>query len=69
MPRGLALPLLLLWGRSERLLPYVGIDYFRAHLPASAQIHEVPGFGHIPQIERPFEVAQRLIRFADEQRL
>ncbi len=69
MLRGLPMPTLLLWGRSERLLPYESVDYFRAHLPAHAQVHEVSGFGHIPQVERPSEVAQRLIHFADEHRL
>lgn len=69
MLRALAMPTLLLWGRSERLLPYESVDYFRAHLPSHAQVHEVPGFGHIPQFEKPSEVAQRLISFADAQAL
>ena len=67
--QGLKMPTMVIWGRSEKLLPYEGIDYFRAHLPASAQVHEVPGFGHIPQMERPAEVVQRLIRFADDAHL
>jgi pimeloyl-ACP methyl ester carboxylesterase len=61
----LRVPTLLLWGKSEKLLPYECIDYFRAHLPAQAQIEVVERFGHLPHVERPAELAQRLIRFAD----
>jgi pimeloyl-ACP methyl ester carboxylesterase len=63
----LAMPTLLLWGKSEKLLPYEGVDYFRAHLPAEAEIHEVAGFGHIPQMERPKELITRLVAFAERQ--
>ncbi len=66
---GLAMPTLLLWGKSEKLLPYESIDYFRAHLPSAAEIHEVAGFGHIPQMERPKELVKRLVVFADQQGL
>ncbi|MBI3180898.1 MAG: alpha/beta fold hydrolase [Myxococcales bacterium] len=65
----LAVPVLLIWGRSEKVLPYEGIDYFRAHLPPQAEIQVVDGFGHIPQMERPSELARRLVDFADRHRL
>lgn len=60
----LSMPTLLIWGKSERLLPYESLDYFKAHLPRAAEVHEVEGFGHIPQMEKPAEVARRLIDFA-----
>lgn len=63
----LAMPTLLLWGKSEKLLPYESVDYFRAHLPTKAEIHEVAGFGHIPQMERPKELVTRLVAFAERQ--
>ncbi len=31
--RSLPMPTLLIWGESEKLLPFESIDYFRAHLP------------------------------------
>jgi pimeloyl-ACP methyl ester carboxylesterase len=62
--KGLSMPTLLVWGRSEKLLPYEGIEYFRAHLPSHAEIHEVHGFGHLPQLERPGELVQLLLQFA-----
>jgi pimeloyl-ACP methyl ester carboxylesterase len=63
--RGLKMPVLLLWGGSERLLPAETLDYYRSHLPAHAQVHVVEGFGHIPQVERPDELVSHLVRFAD----
>jgi len=62
----LRMPILLLWGESDRLLPSDGLEYFRAHLPRHAQVELVKGFGHVPQVERPIQVTRRLIRFADE---
>lgn len=56
-------PTLLLWGQSERLLPYEGVDYFRKHLP-HADVRVVPGFGHVPQVERPGELVAHLVGFA-----
>jgi pimeloyl-ACP methyl ester carboxylesterase len=62
--RAIDVPLLLLWGRSERLLPREHLDFFRAHLPPHASIEEPEGFGHCPQLERPRELAERIARFA-----
>lgn len=59
-------PTLLLWGASEKLLPREQLDWYRAHLPAGTRIEVVQGFGHVPQVERPRELVQRLRSFADE---
>ena len=61
----LRVPTLLLWGKSERLLPYESVDFFRAHLSAQARVEVVEGWGHVPHIERPTEVAHKLEGFAD----
>lgn len=60
----LAMPVLLLWGRSERLLPASALAWFRAHLPPQTVIEEPEGFGHAPQLEEPERVAARLVAFA-----
>ncbi len=60
----LSMPTLLIWGQSEKLLPYEGLDFFRAHLPAHAEIHEVKGFGHMPQMEHPRAFVDRVKKFA-----
>jgi len=59
-------PTLLLWGASEKLLPREQLDWYRAHLPPGAHVQVVPGFGHVPQMERPRELVQRLRGFAEE---
>lgn len=61
----LRVPTVLIWGKSERLLPYEGVHYFREHLPPHAEVHEVEGFGHVPQMERPAELVRLLNGFAD----
>ncbi|MGI5861830.1 MAG: alpha/beta fold hydrolase [Myxococcales bacterium] len=58
-------PTLLLWGRSERLLPYAGVGFFKAHLPPDAEVQEVKGFGHAPQLERPKELCKRINSFLE----
>jgi pimeloyl-ACP methyl ester carboxylesterase len=63
--RRLTMPVLCVWGGSERLLPRESLDFFRAHLPAHAWVREVPGFGHVPQVERPDELVSELVRFAE----
>lgn len=60
----LAMPILLLWGQSERLLPPSSLAYFRRHLPAHAVIEEPAGFGHCPHLDDPARLAARLVEFA-----
>ncbi|MEA2749856.1 MAG: hypothetical protein QOI41_3999 [Myxococcales bacterium] len=62
----LSMPLLFLWGRSEKLLPASALRYFRAHLPAHAVIEEPEGFGHTPQLEVPGRLAERVLAFLHE---
>jgi pimeloyl-ACP methyl ester carboxylesterase len=59
-------PTLLLWGASEKLLPREQLDWYETHLPPGARIDVVEGFGHVPQMERPRELVQRLRGFAEE---
>lgn len=59
----LTMPLLFLWGRSEKLLPASALAYFRANLPAHAVIEEPAGFGHTPQFEVPERLAERVLAF------
>lgn len=61
--RELNVPTLLIWGRSERLLPPSSLAYFRAHLPAHTLIEEVEGFGHCPHVDDPVRLAQHVLAF------
>jgi pimeloyl-ACP methyl ester carboxylesterase len=60
----LAMPILLLWGQSERLLPASSLAYLRRHLPEHAIIEEPAGFGHCPHFDDPARLATRLVEFA-----
>jgi pimeloyl-ACP methyl ester carboxylesterase len=62
--RQLSMPILLLWGQSERLLPASSLSYFRRHLPEHALIEEPAGFGHSPHFDDPARLAARLLVFA-----
>jgi pimeloyl-ACP methyl ester carboxylesterase len=59
----LAMPVLLLWGRSERVLPPSYLEYFRRNLPPHAVIEEPAGFGHCPHFDDPARLADRIARF------
>jgi pimeloyl-ACP methyl ester carboxylesterase len=56
---GLRMPILFVWGKSERLLPPSGLAWYRKDLPAHAVFEEPVGVGHVP----PPEVADRIVRF------
>jgi pimeloyl-ACP methyl ester carboxylesterase len=58
------MPILLLWGQSERLLPRSSLAYFRHHLPRHAVIEEPVGFGHCPHLDDAARLAERLVEFA-----
>jgi pimeloyl-ACP methyl ester carboxylesterase len=58
-------PALVLWGQSDRLLPWKSVDFFRGHL-GEAAVEIVPRCGHLPQLERPRVVAARVKRFIEE---
>lgn len=61
--RELNVPTLLIWGRSERVLPPSSLTYFRAHLPTHTLIEEVEGFGHCPHVDDPGRLATHLLQF------
>jgi len=60
----LTAPTLLLWGRSERLLPASSLAYLRAHLPPHAVVEEPHGQGHCPHFDDPAALASRIVAFA-----
>lgn len=64
--RRLQMPVLLLWGRSEKVLPYESVEFFRAHLPPHAKVEEIDEWGHVPHLEDPRELVERVGRFLRE---
>jgi pimeloyl-ACP methyl ester carboxylesterase len=55
-----------MWGQSERILPLTAYNFFRRHLPGHARVQEPEGFGHSPFLERPNELARRILAFMTE---
>lgn len=65
-PRELAeiqAPVLLFWGREDRVLPVEQAAFFRAHLPR-VQVDEADGYGHAPFLDQPRDFVARLHAFA-----
>ena len=55
-------PVLLVWGRQDRILPIAGSDSVLAAIPQIVFI-PVDSAGHLPHIEQPDTVAAQVIRF------
>lgn len=64
--RALTMPILFLWGSSERLFPESALDYFRENLPPHAIIERPDGCGHSPHLEKPRLLMERIDRFLRE---
>jgi pimeloyl-ACP methyl ester carboxylesterase len=60
----LPMPVLLVWGRSERLLPDTHLEYFMKHLPKHAVVERPLGFGHCPHVDAPEALARRIVDVA-----
>jgi pimeloyl-ACP methyl ester carboxylesterase len=59
----LRVPILLVWGKSERILPASWLDYYRTHLPPRTVVEQPDGFGHCPHFEAPGRLARRIAEF------
>jgi len=60
----LPMPVLLVWGRSERLLPDSHLEFYARHLPERARVERPLGLGHCPHVDAPELVASRIVEFA-----
>jgi pimeloyl-ACP methyl ester carboxylesterase len=58
-------PLMVLMGAEEQIVndPQRALDQYKSAVP-SAQIHLIQGAGHSPNVEKPRETAQLLLKFA-----
>lgn len=59
----LSIPVLLIWGQSESLLPRHCLEWFRAHMPNQAYIEQPFGYGHSPHLEAADDLSARLLHF------
>ncbi len=60
----LRMPIRLVWGAQDRLLPAAHRDFFIRHLPRHARVETPATFGHAPFLDHPDEVARLVRRFA-----
>ncbi len=59
----LAMPVYLVWGCRDHILPPSQLAYYRAHLPEGATIETPAHFGHTPFLHHADELAARLLAF------
>jgi pimeloyl-ACP methyl ester carboxylesterase len=59
----LAVPILLLWGEADRILPREHLAFWRESLPVHAEVEEPSGMGHSPFLDRPGAVSRRVLAF------
>lgn len=62
--RELSVPVQVVWGQQDEILPTTGLSFFREHLPDHAHIEEPDDLGHSPHLDDPGQVARTLLRFA-----
>ena len=60
--RGIKTPTLLVWGTRNEVVPRGCIDAYKKAL-SNAQVAEIAGAGHRPEIERPLEFAKAVSKF------
>lgn len=59
----LSMPVHLLWGRADRLMPGSSLDFYRKHLPSHATIEEPDRWGHCPHFDDPTALANKIAEF------
>lgn len=63
--RALRVPVAMIWGEADYFIPRESRDFFCANLP-KARVLRLPKCGHMPQQQRPREVAAFIRDFARE---
>lgn len=61
---GLSMPVHVVWGRADRLLPGSSLAFYREHLPAHATLEEPETMGHCPHFDDPGALAETIASFA-----
>ena len=59
----MAVPILLVWGQSERVLPRRALEWYLRCLPDHAYIEQPFGYGHVPHLEVAEDLSARLLHF------
>lgn len=59
----LAMPVMVVWGRGDRVLPASAMHWFRGALPPHARFVEAEGLGHSPYLEDAPRVGTMVLNF------
>lgn len=62
----LKMPILFIWGKSERLMLPQHLEYFKANLPEHTIIDEPEDFAHCPYLDRPFKLVDKMVDFMNQ---
>ncbi len=57
----LRMPIRLVWGRADCLMPPQSLEFYRNHLPSHAIVEEPEGIGHCPHLDNPKMLADRIV--------
>jgi pimeloyl-ACP methyl ester carboxylesterase len=60
-------PVLLLWGRRDKIVPLHQAEHFTASLPR-VDLVELPGVGHFPHLDAPDSIADAILAFVSRAR-
>jgi len=60
-------PVRLLWGTADGVAPDDQFAVFNQGLPQGTQVERPPDYGHSPYLERPRDLAERLLQFIEEE--
>lgn len=63
----LSMPVRIVWGGADRVLPASGLHFFERALPPAGKLDVVPHYGHVPQFDHGAELLDRLHRFVASQ--
>lgn len=59
----LRMPILMVWGRNDEILPRAHRYFFVSHLPEHAHVIEPERMGHSPYLESPRELTRHILGF------
>lgn len=62
----LKMPILFIWGKSEKLMLPEHLSYFKENLPKHSIIDEPHDFGHCPYLDRPKQLVYKMVSFMRE---
>jgi pimeloyl-ACP methyl ester carboxylesterase len=67
--QGLKVPVVLIWGQEDGILPQQCLDFFQENLPANTRVIEPPQYGHAPFVRHAKSLAGHIVDLLAELRM